>query len=884
MTDPQTALKRAIAYHQDGQLDQAAELYSAILQHQPRHADALRLSGTLALQAGQPATALEILTVAADVQPADARIHFHLGLAAQQLESLDIARQCYELALTLRPGYRVALENLAVVLRDLGEQRTALDRSREALELTPDSELSLANAGTLAFNLGFDDEAQRYFDRSIALYPCNADIRLKRAQLLLRRGQFAAAWDDYEWRFLAADYLATNAIPALHRPRWINGTGAGRVCVFGEQGIGDELMFATCLRDLANQATAVTLACSEKLVTLLQRSFPDVTVVARDAPVQTDDIEYRLSAGSLPNLFRRDADAFGCGDGFLVVDCGQRERWQRWRDRFRGRRVVGIAWAGGADPAARQARSIPVDALVKCLANEQTVLVSLQYDASATDLATMLPPAFADRVIAVDELDLWDDIDSTAALLSVLDAVVTVDNTLAHLAGALGAPAAVLLPVAAEGRWLSDRADTPWYRSLRLLRQDPARPGDWDSVLQALPSVLADLGASDLAGVPQSAAQPALRASATRQATVLLVNDTAANYHWGCTLTCNGLFGLLGDEGVQRRSLPLASIIEPLTLSALQRQPSLLTDEGLTEWLERQPGLRDLLTGSDLLLVNGEGTLHGSGDQALTLLAVLAAADALFQRPYAIVNHSAYPPTGNDAASTLVRDLYRRVYTRAVDVAVRERFSQAALVELGIDARLTFDCLPLAVPPRHVASANTILIAGTAAASDAIAERLAEFVANATASGYQSAYLYGAAGVPAADDHWLASEVVRRSGAACQLLYAATEQAWLDAIAAAKLLVSGRFHHTIAAACLGTPFLVAGSNTQKVAGVLTELDLVAQSVAWDTLGERSGFDRAEALIREPQPALIEPTLLAGLKQRGRHNIDVVKTWLAEQTG
>ncbi|MEM1261535.1 MAG: tetratricopeptide repeat protein [Pseudomonadota bacterium] len=881
MSQTANELQQAIALHRQGQWEQAAALYGDILKREPKHVDALRLSGTLALQAEQPTTALELLTLAATESPGDARIHFHLGLAAQQLASLDLAKQCYELALTLKPDYQVALENLAVVLRDLGELEQALEQSRRALLLNPDSELALANAGTLAFNLGLDEEAMDYFRRSIARYPCNADIRLKFSQLLLRHEQFAAAWQAYEWRFLAADYLAGNALPVLHRPHWTPELPAGHVCVLGEQGIGDELMFASCLADLTRIATTVTVTCSGKLVPLLERSFPTVNVRPREQPIDTAGIDYRVSFGSLLQHFRRDADSFGSGDGFLVVDRAQRARWRRWRTDLGASKLIGIAWAGGAEPAARQARSIPVDLLVAALADGGTLLVALQYDAANADIEQRLPPELLDRVIRPDALDLWDDIDGTAALVSVLDHVVTVDNTLAHLAGALGVPTTVVLPVAAEGRWLKDRPDSPWYRSVSLIRQDPAHPGAWERpLLQLQKAVNAPVDhyrADELpVETPVSVVSPAHRKQ------VLFVNDTANGYHWGCTLTCNGLLGLLPPDDWLVRSCSIASVDEPVTEAALLADPTLLTPSGLSAWLSRQPALRDAIQRADLLLVNGEGTLHGTGDQALTLLMVLAAATAVCERPFAIVNHSAYPPADDSRAAAIVRELFQKVYARAIDVAVREPNSQTALAALGISSRLTFDCLPLVVSPRTVSHGEQIVIAGTASVSPAVVAALSRFVDAAHSHGVGTTYLYGANGVPAVDDHRLATELVRQTDRRCQITFAPTESAWLDTIGSAAMLLSGRFHHTLAAACLQTPFLAATSNTQKMDGLLSELGLQGLAISWQAVGEPEGFERAEALVRQPDLGLIEPTRLDSLKTRARANLDVVKRRFAEQ--
>ena len=874
-TSPDAEFQAALALHRDGQWQAAAHAYADILAAQPTHTGALRMSGALALQAGEPETAIGILTRAAELVPADPAVHFHLGLATQQLASLELARQCYETALTLRPDYREALENLAVVLGDLGETESALERCEQALALDPTAELALANAGTLALNLGRDERALSYFDRSLERYPFNANVRLKRSQILLREERFGDAWDAYAWRFVAGDFIDHNRPVTAHVPHW---TGEHEpnlhVVVTAEQGIGDEIMFASCLADVQQRVGRVTLQCSDKLERLFARSFPDVSIVTRDTPLDTIGADARIASGSLPRYCRRDAAAFGRGGAYLSADRDRVAAYSAWLDSLDATETVGFAWSGGRDPRARQSRAVAGVDLANAFGDD-VALIALQYGEAAAELDSLQANARA-RIHWPSELDLWNDIDGVAALLVALDRVVTVDNAIAHLAGALGVPVDVLLPVSCERRWLRQRTDSPWYGSVRLRRQSQERPGDWTPVLAELRSDRSHAPRVSLA--PTHGTRPA-REVAIERPRVALLNDTATGYHWGCTLTVNGLVSELSQRGYAVDAVRLDELAPaPLDATAASAVET-LANAALERWLEAQPQLLQRLAAASCILVNGEGTLHGTGAQAVTLLYAMLAIGTTLNKPLLIVNHSVYP-----AADGIARELYRRTYDQAVDVAVREPASLRALAALGTSARLTFDCLPLSVPAGHtVAKQPRLVIGGSAAADAGVVEALVRVVTAADEAGWVCDYLYGANGVPAEDDHRLGQAVVAQSACPVGVRYASSEQEWLDAIAGSALLLSGRFHHTIAAACTGTPFLVGGSNTAKIAGLLEALERPQAFVAWEQLAGEATGALLERLRATSAGEVIEPTAIAAIKQRSRANIDGLDRLFAQAT-
>jgi hypothetical protein len=254
--------------------------------------------------------------------------------------------------------------------------------------------------------------------------------------------------------------------------------------IWGEQGVGDEIMFAGLIPDVIRTGNRCILDCDARLKPLFSRSFPGIAVVSGYQPDSEPEISAHLPSGSLPGLFRATSAAFATTTSpYLIADPDERDRFRaRYAD---GRRLVGLAWHTNNRKTGRH-RSIDLSLLAPLLARPDIRWVSLQYgvhDAVADQAAAARTPILIDR--SVDQLS---DIDVFAAQVAAMDLVVTIDNSTAHLAGGLGVPTWLLLPFAPDWRWLQAREDSPWYPAMRLFRQ--TKPGDWQPVVRSVDSAL----------------------------------------------------------------------------------------------------------------------------------------------------------------------------------------------------------------------------------------------------------------------------------------------------------------------------------------------------------------------------------------------------------
>jgi hypothetical protein len=329
------------------------------------------------------------------------------------------------------------------------------------------------------------DEAIAAMGRAIEIKPGYHQARFGLALAQLRSGDFATGWRSYESRWQSIDH--DTPWREYPQPRWTGDRlASGRLLLWGEQGIGDEIQFAGLLPETVRTGNRVTLDCDARLKPLFARSFPEIEVVSGCGPAEAQSIEIaaQLPMGSLPGLLRRSEGDFAATvSPYLKADPVERERFSaRYED---GRRLIGLAWQTKNQRTGRK-RCIDLQKLAPLFALPGIRWISLQYgDFDALEEQAANTPLLIDRSV-----DQFADLDRFAAQVAALDQVVTIDNSTAHLAGALGLPVWLLLPFAADWRWLEERRESLWYPTLRLIRQ--SKQGDWEAVVDRVRSGLGE--------------------------------------------------------------------------------------------------------------------------------------------------------------------------------------------------------------------------------------------------------------------------------------------------------------------------------------------------------------------------------------------------------
>jgi tetratricopeptide (TPR) repeat protein len=383
---------------------------------------------------------------------------------------------------------RAAESHLALALawQKSHEPVRALESCAVAERLQPGNPALHDLRGAALQELGRLDEAMAGYERALALDPGYVHARYHRGLLRLLRGEFALGWEDYELRRIDVHSALHPSTTPTGLPYWDGSPLDGRaILVRREQGLGDEIMFASLLPELSAGAGRVMLECDARLRGLFARSFPGIEVLG-EAPPASLRADVETGSASLARYLRRDAADFPSHGGYLAADPARVSRWRQRLSALGGGPKVGISWTGGVRRTRRALRSIPLRQWGPILAAPGMHFVSLQYTEGAA--AELQEAAALHGSSAHHWPEAIADYEETAALVCSLDLVISVCTAVVHLAGALARPVWVLAPLSPEWRYGFSGAAMPWYPSARIFRQ--GADAQWAPVIDAIGTAL----------------------------------------------------------------------------------------------------------------------------------------------------------------------------------------------------------------------------------------------------------------------------------------------------------------------------------------------------------------------------------------------------------
>ena len=473
------AIDSGLAHHQAGRLQEAEHAYRQVLQVDPKNPDALHLLGVIASQVGKNEIAVDLIDKALAINPNFAEALSNRGNALQELKRYEDALASYDKALSIKPEIAEVLSNRGNVLKTLKRYDDALASYDKAISIRPDYAEALYNRGLALHELNRLDEAVASYDRAIAVKPDYADANWHKSLALLSSGDFRRGWRLYEWRW---ERLETKKYRRnFPQPLWLGKESlAGKtILLHSEQGFGDTIQYSRYARLVAGLGARVTMELPIQLMDL----FKDLTGVsewvAKGSPLPAFD--YHCPLLSLPLAFDTDLATIPSFRRYLDVDA---EHLAKWRARLgeQTRQRIGLVWSGSAEHKNDNDRSMALADLLPYLP-PQYQYVSLQKEVRDED-----KPVLAARSDILHFGDELKDFTDTAALCEQMHLIISVDTSVAHLAGALGKPVWILLAFRPDSRWLMERTDSPWYPSARLFRKE--KIGAWDGVLERVKTEL----------------------------------------------------------------------------------------------------------------------------------------------------------------------------------------------------------------------------------------------------------------------------------------------------------------------------------------------------------------------------------------------------------
>ncbi|HQT64688.1 MAG: glycosyltransferase [Acidocella sp. 20-57-95] len=433
---------------QQNRLDDAGILADRVLAAVPEHPHVLHLSGIILYRQGKIAEA--------------------------------IARM--EKSIALAPDVALYPRNMCEIYRGAGRLDDAVTSGRRAVELAPEDSRAYFNLALIHYERLELEESVRICDKALALEPDFAEAHFERAEALLLGGKMKDGWEAYEWRFKLKQ--AEGMLPKTDKPQWEGQKLApGKLLLVADQGFGDCVQFGRFIPWAAQIAPAPVLACSGELTSIL-RQIPGIGRIVTRWEL-TGEFDAYIPLSGLPRLAGIDTDNIPMSEGYLHPKNELVAHWAEQLDRLvpAGKRRIALVWAGRPTHKNDKKRTLKLAQFAPLLARPDVAIVTVQKGEQIAQVGS-----YFGTTPLINLGPEINDFADTMAILKNVERLVTIDTSVAHIAGACGIPASLVLPYAPDWRWLLGRDDTPWYKSVRLFRQQ--QPYDWSGVIEKVANFL----------------------------------------------------------------------------------------------------------------------------------------------------------------------------------------------------------------------------------------------------------------------------------------------------------------------------------------------------------------------------------------------------------
>jgi tetratricopeptide (TPR) repeat protein len=461
---------------------EAVTHYQCALTIRPDYVDALVNLGIALESLEQLDEAESLIRRAIRLNPDFANAHYSLGLVLKKKELFEEASQCFLRGLELKPGLVGAYDDLGCIYKIWGRSDDALKYFNRGLSLYPSSYSLHNNLGATLEEIGNFEEALVAYECAATINPEDTTVRWNQAYLFLRQGILDRGWEMHELR-LAKGGQVLDRFPY---PTW-NGASLkdNIILIYAEQGLGDEILFASCFQDAIDQAEHCVIECTSRLASLFSRSFPNATIqgaIPNDINwiMNFPKIDVQVAAGSLPRFFRPTLEHFPEKSNYLIADL---QRVEYWRSRLAVMGTglkVGICWRSSLNTGERRKEYTSLIQWVEIFKVSGVHFINLQYDECSQELLEA-EEDFGVKITVFPELDLKNDIDESAALMSSLDLVISAGTATCELAAAIGANTWRLDPYNPPHQFCLGTDRFPWHPMMRVFKQPS--PGDWDTLL-----------------------------------------------------------------------------------------------------------------------------------------------------------------------------------------------------------------------------------------------------------------------------------------------------------------------------------------------------------------------------------------------------------------
>jgi Tfp pilus assembly protein PilF len=480
----QILLKNALELIHAKEIDRAQHLLDKALNASPNNPDIMRFLSVLAAMRFDHAGALELIDKVIALTPDNGVAYSNRGNILKELNRFEEALASLDKAIKLQPNYAEAYNNKGNVLQDLHRYVDALDWYDKAIALQPNYAEAYSNKGNALELLHRHDEAMKNYDIATAINPQYIDAYWHKSMGQLASGNYEAGWQNYEARWSKSHPIQFQHryIPRLENLKEVAGK---KILIWAEQGLGDTLQFCRFIKPLVNLGCKVTFVIQKPLINVLNSLSAYCTLVDKVDGSADLSWDFQSPLLSLPLLFQTGIETIPADIPYLICDQDQKEKFEPQLIKSQNLKV-GLVWNGGFRQdhpelwMINKRRNIELEQISMLKNLVDVAFYSLQKgDPAETELNEKQAALWPNIMNCAQWLDDFSD---TAALIENLDLIISVDTSVAHLAGALGKPVWILNRYDSCWRWLRGRSDSPWYPNAKIYQQ--SKPGDWAEVIE----------------------------------------------------------------------------------------------------------------------------------------------------------------------------------------------------------------------------------------------------------------------------------------------------------------------------------------------------------------------------------------------------------------
>ena len=467
---------------------EALDAYKKAISLDPNNGEYWSAIGSLQSMLKQNKEASESFNKAIKSDPLNPLFQLNLSNHCLRLESFAEAINAAEAALTLNPSLIEGYDLLAKALLETDKESDAVNAALNGLAKAPQDQRLLITLFSAYNAKGEFNKANKAIQMAFEIDPSNSDVLYNIARQKLTHQDFKLGWKHYEQRWLINNEIWSNEYSSImhSRPKWEGSKTTERLILWPEQGIGDEVMFSSAINDIFLLAPNLVVAVDARLLSLFRRSFHgSIRFVGKEESISAlQEADQQASIATALGLVRPHQNSFKIASkGYLKADKDHADKIRTNVLKGENKRMIGLSWTSKGSRIFNKGKCVSLKQLIGAFSALETTFVSLQYTDSKNEIKE-LQTTQGITVIEMNDIDLFHDVDGLTSVISACDEIVTVSNINAHIAGALGIPCTVLLPMNCHWRWGRQGESCPWYQSVRLLRQ--IEPGNWNAPLEKL--------------------------------------------------------------------------------------------------------------------------------------------------------------------------------------------------------------------------------------------------------------------------------------------------------------------------------------------------------------------------------------------------------------